>query len=141
VFFTDYNILSRFLVPNSSVQEKALKIFPFCDVYTYIRFMFKISLRSRCTYYTYPVAQTELGESLRNGVCQEVGWNNSIKHRDRVGMEIALLPSLLLSLMAGREGRPFSCLCPLCAATLIKKKIKFFSYIGKLRMEQLQSHV
>jgi hypothetical protein len=28
-----------------------------------------------------------------------------------------------------------------CHCTLIKKKIKFSSYIGKFRVEQLQSHI
>jgi hypothetical protein len=32
-------------------------------------------------------------------------------------------------------------LCHLVLYTLIKKKIKFFSYVRKFRMEQLQSHI
>ena len=45
----------------------------------------------------------ELGKGLKNGECQAVGWNNCIKERERVGMEIVL---------------PFLCCCVMRRGTI-----------------------
>ncbi len=46
-----------------------------------------------------------------------------------------------LESLQNQHDRIYICLVIPCSATLIKKKIKFSSYIRKFRVEQLQSHV